>query len=206
MVWTPREALVVQSAAAVTGGMIRRVLSQLGFTVLVAADFAAAKRRLATRPPHLLVADLRLGAYNGLHLVFSGKATKPELAAILVGDRSDRGMRADAEEAGATFLTEPLQSDALAAAVRKLMPLIEGNGQAEPGAATLAGNEGEAHPFAKRRDSQRRFAVEDVGPFVRANDLHGRLEEKRQHIERERRGAMRRRSDRKPAGPENPDD
>src|SRR5687768_16638509 len=92
-------ALVVHAAGQEHRPNIGQVLMQLGFTVIVVADFAAAKEIVTTHPPDLLVTDVRLGAYNGLHLVIVGKAVSSGLAAIVIGPAEDAALRGDVEQA-----------------------------------------------------------------------------------------------------------
>src|SRR5688500_11415223 len=56
--------------------------TSLGFQATVAATFQEGVERLRLSPL-LLVTDLRLAEYNGLHLVLRGKSAKPDLAAIV---------------------------------------------------------------------------------------------------------------------------
>ena len=44
-------------------------LRDVGYEVTATTSFAAARQRIANRPPNLLIASSRLGSYHGLHLV-----------------------------------------------------------------------------------------------------------------------------------------
>jgi CheY-like chemotaxis protein len=68
--------------------------SSLGFRVTVADSFQEALERLRV-PPALLIAHIRLGEYNGLHLVLRGKAARRDLAAIVTSGVADRVLQAD---------------------------------------------------------------------------------------------------------------
>ena len=63
--------------------------SSLGFRVTVADSFQEALERLRV-PPALLIAHIRLGEYNGLHLVLRGKAARRDLAAIVTSGVADQ--------------------------------------------------------------------------------------------------------------------
>jgi DNA-binding response OmpR family regulator len=78
-------------------------VSALGFSVTTADTFHAAVERLRV-PPDLLIADIRLGEYNGLHLVLRGKSARAELAAVVTSAVDDPVLRSDAEQLGATFV------------------------------------------------------------------------------------------------------
>src|SRR5687768_6542185 len=64
-------------------------LSAAGFHVTVAESFAEAKALLVTRHPSLLLTEIQLGDYNGLHLVMHAKALQPEVASVVTSRRSD---------------------------------------------------------------------------------------------------------------------
>jgi DNA-binding response OmpR family regulator len=92
-------------------------LSATGFRVAVADTFAQAKTLLTTDPPSMLVTTLRLGVYNGLHLVHRGKALRPSLLALVTSPTADSVLQADSEAMGATFLVKPTSTQSLLAAV-----------------------------------------------------------------------------------------
>jgi hypothetical protein len=60
--------------------------------------FAGARERLLTNPPDLLVTNLRLHAYNGLHLVH---LLKPPTRAIVYMDPPDPSLLSEAQRVGA---------------------------------------------------------------------------------------------------------
>jgi len=101
----PSDALVVIAA-----------VSALGFEVTVTETFHAALERLRV-PPDLLVADIRLNEYNGLHLVLRGKAAKADLTALVTCSQNDTVLCADAEKLGATFVVTPTTAAELRAAI-----------------------------------------------------------------------------------------
>lgn len=108
-------ALVVEPSLADAVSIVS-LLSQLGFRVTVSDDFLEAKSRLLMRPT-LLVTALRLGEYNGLHLVLRGKAVRPDMAAIVTSPTSDPVLYAEAERLGATFVLKTVTVDEFRAAV-----------------------------------------------------------------------------------------
>ncbi len=86
-----------------------------------ARDFAAAKGLLARNPPDVLITDLQLAEFNGLHLVLRGKAVRPQMAALVMSRVDDPVLRADAHRLGATFVVKPFtRLELLAATVRTL--------------------------------------------------------------------------------------
>ena len=92
-------------------------LSRRGFRVTAADGFAQAKLVIASRPPALLVTAVRLGAYNGLHLVLRAKSSRPDVATIVMSAVNDPVLQADAEAMGATFIVTPVDEKDLIAAV-----------------------------------------------------------------------------------------
>jgi two-component system response regulator RegA len=90
--------------------------SSLGFHVTVADTFQEALERLRV-PPALLIADIRLGEYNGLHLVLRGKAARRDLAAIVTSAVADSVLQNEAEQLGATFVMKPTSGQELRAAI-----------------------------------------------------------------------------------------
>lgn len=121
-------------------------VSALGFHVTVTDTFHAALERLRI-PPDLLLADIRLGEYNGLHLVLRAKSAKNDLAAVVTSAVEDPVLRADAEELGATFVVKPTTAEELRAAISRTW-LRRG----QPSASPIR------PPFERRQDERRKAA------------------------------------------------
>ena len=168
MAEVPGQALVVYVASRELSGTLTRALTGLGFAVAVMTDFDDARNRVITEPPDLLVTDARLGPFNGLHLVFAAKSVKPALAAIVVGDEEDLALSGEAERAGAAFLLAPSSVADLSAAIRRMLHIQGFDGV-------------ERRSMPDRRET-----------FTRTQDLYGRLADKREAIDRERREFVRR--------------
>src|SRR5688500_14175958 len=84
----------------------------------VVTTFAAAKHHLATKPD-LLITDLKLGEYNGLHLALRGKAAGT--AAIVLGE-NDPVFQDQAEQLGAAYLSAAdLELDELLTVISQLL-------------------------------------------------------------------------------------
>lgn len=108
-------ALIVEPVLADAMFSVDAVTS-LGFHVTVADNFHEALERLRI-PPALLIADIRLGEYNGLHLVLRGKAVKRDLAAIVTSGVADSVLQSEAEQLGATFVLKPASTEEFLAAI-----------------------------------------------------------------------------------------
>jgi hypothetical protein len=74
---------------------------QLVAHVEVCTDFVTARARLLQDPPDLLITNLRLKAYNGLHLVLLAGATHTRC--IVFATQRDIGMARAVQAAGAFF-------------------------------------------------------------------------------------------------------
>jgi ActR/RegA family two-component response regulator len=83
-------------------------IERSGFTALVVGDFARAQLHL-THPPALVVTELKLGAYNGLHLALHAAALHIQTIVI-----ADGAFRHEVEQLGAVWISpEAATSDAM---------------------------------------------------------------------------------------------
>jgi DNA-binding response OmpR family regulator len=146
-------ALVVEPSAA-DAVWIALMLSELGFRVVVSDSFQDARAQLAI-PPALLVTELRLGEYNGLHLVLRGKSSHPQLAAIVTSRIDDPVLYTEAEQLGATYVLKNAGAQEFRAAV--LRTLFCTHPQAEP----------IRPPFERRVANRRRNAIPNHQPDLR---------------------------------------
>jgi DNA-binding response OmpR family regulator len=80
------------------------ILSGDGHDVVGCGTFHEGRRRLAGEAFDAVIADVRLGAYNGLHLV---TLAAPSMTKIVVSAFLDTVIRRDAEQAGARFVVKP---------------------------------------------------------------------------------------------------
>ncbi len=106
--------LVTESPAS--RSRIEGWLQNLGYAVEAVSSFEDARSKLRTLNPDVLISDVRLGEFNGLHLVIVGRARRPTMVAIVLGAH-DPVLAREAERHGATYLAEPVTEDALAAHV-----------------------------------------------------------------------------------------
>ena len=120
------------------------VLTQDGHDVVAAGSFEEGRRSL-TRSVNALIADVRLGADNGLHLI---TLAPPATLTIAISAFLDGVLRRDAEQAGARFVLKPANIAALSALLGP--PLGVG---AEPhphvSACLTAAREGNIRPLAR---------------------------------------------------------
>jgi DNA-binding response OmpR family regulator len=109
----PHKILIVDDHDATRRGL-HEFLAKAGYVVLSASTFVEGKRLLHEQAPDLLIADVRLGDFNGLQLVVGG----PTLPTIIVTGFPDPVLEAEALRLGAHFLTKPI-------APQQLLVLIE---------------------------------------------------------------------------------
>jgi DNA-binding NtrC family response regulator len=93
------------------------LLEAAGYRVVSAGSFEEAKQLLASEAPDLLITDLRLGSYNGLHLVLRSKTDHPAMAALVTSRFPDPVLEAEAQREQARFLLRPIADDALLDAI-----------------------------------------------------------------------------------------
>src|SRR5689334_667649 len=71
--------------------------------VTFASTFPEARAHLGARSWDLLVTSLRLGLYNGLHLVHLAAIAQPKVRSIVYSPRSDLALARDVQAIGAFF-------------------------------------------------------------------------------------------------------
>ena len=86
------------------------------------SDFLSARTHLLSKPYDWLVTNLRLDAYNGLHLVYLAGAAKLSARFLVYDDRKDVELALEAQRAGAFFEPRHRVHLALAAYLRGTLP------------------------------------------------------------------------------------
>ena len=99
------------------------LLSRAGYHVTDVGSFREATEVLSTNPPDLLISELRLGAFNGLHLVLKSRASHPRIAAIILTKFPDPVLAAQAAQQGAAYVVKPVDDAALLATVSQKLGL-----------------------------------------------------------------------------------
>ena len=101
------------------------LLQSAGYRVVAATAFGEAKELIASEAPDLLVTGLRLGPYNGIHLIVRSRMDHPGMAAIVTSRYADSVLEEEARRQHAEFVVRPVTDDALLAAVsRSLGPSL----------------------------------------------------------------------------------
>jgi DNA-binding response OmpR family regulator len=95
---------------------LAEMLGDAGYTVVTTGSFQEAREILRDDPPDLLIADVRLGSFNGLQLVISGQNRVP---AIVITGYADPVLEAEARRGGADYLVKPFDPDRLLTIIRE---------------------------------------------------------------------------------------
>jgi DNA-binding NtrC family response regulator len=141
----PIQVLLVEPSAT-DRAFFHEALVSSGCHVTVAESFHEARAVLDLDETQLLITELRLGAYNGLHLVMRSQARHPGMAAIITTGWVDPVLQSESERMGTTFVAKPIdKSDFLAAVTRTCF--------------RQAGDMGPIRPPFERRHATRRLAA-----------------------------------------------
>lgn len=87
-----------------------RVLSAAGHLVAAVSSFQEAKRLMYSVNPDLLIADVRLDAFNGLHLAVRSRLDYPNRPVIITQAWPDAVLENEAKRQGAAFVVNPLEN------------------------------------------------------------------------------------------------
>jgi DNA-binding NtrC family response regulator len=109
----------------VFGSLLQQAISDVA-DIWCVSDFAAARSVLQQSPVGLLVTNLRLGAFNGLHLVYLAAFVPRETRAIVYTEWLDTGLGRDVQRAGAFYETKPCLPYTLASYVGTVLPPKDG--------------------------------------------------------------------------------
>lgn len=114
------DILVVSADPSVLSGRVT-ALRRAGFAARASGSFPDARRLLEEgQPPEVLVTDVRLGPYNGLHLVAVARVEFPRTVAIVIGGQ-DHVLAVEAAGLGARYLMAPVTPRDLEATISDLL-------------------------------------------------------------------------------------
>jgi len=106
-------ALVVD-ADLVQRDATTRTLRDLGYATLAASSFEEAQKHLSgPERIALLVADVRLGAFNGLHLAFRARSRHPDIRLIITDHGFDSTLESETRRLGGAYLARPFSAEDL---------------------------------------------------------------------------------------------
>jgi CheY-like chemotaxis protein len=112
-----RKILIVDDDEPTRAGLAA-LLAEAGYDTVTAGTVPAAIKLLSEAHPDLLLVDIRLDQYNGLHLVAMRQAPIP---AIVLTGFADPAIEADARRLGAEFLLKPVSPGVLTTLVSRLL-------------------------------------------------------------------------------------
>ncbi len=115
MSWRPTALIVARTPSL--GSTLFGWFSEAGYDVALVTTFAAARAQLRTEPD-LLVSEIRLGEYNGLHL--ASRAHAHDIPAIVIGGR-DPVLERDASQMGVMFVAQDVEREYLITAAERLI-------------------------------------------------------------------------------------
>ncbi len=98
-----------------------QMLEQAGFVVMSADSFAQAKALLASMTPEIVIADIKLRAYNGLHLAALCAVWRPGTPFIATHNTYDVVLDADAKRLSAAYVVKTPSREQLTKAALKML-------------------------------------------------------------------------------------
>jgi DNA-binding response OmpR family regulator len=104
----PFRVLVLEDDEHALSGIVE-LLRDAGHNVTGAATYDAAKRLLAVSPFDLLVSDVRLRSFNGLHLVMQTRTDHPEIGVIIITGYDDPMIDMEAHRYHAQLVRKPIR-------------------------------------------------------------------------------------------------
>jgi DNA-binding NtrC family response regulator len=131
------KTIVVVDDDAQTLEVVTRSLAASGHRVVACANYDEGKRALERCIPDIVIADIRLGARNGLQLIWHATQRHPHVRAIAITGFDDLDLRREAGKMGAMFVTKPFTPSALQAVVEQSINMNDEPRQGEGDAAVV---------------------------------------------------------------------
>jgi len=116
-----RMAKILVVAASGKGPILKALLEAAGHDVRLATSFPDAVASLTHTSPDLLVTEVQLGAYNGIHVVIRHRDSHPNMRQIVIGPYYDSVLAYEATNCGATYVAASADDPALVALVAGLL-------------------------------------------------------------------------------------
>lgn len=98
-----------------------RALEEAGFVVVALDSFAEAKAVLVAISPEIIIADIKLKAFNGLHLAALCAVARPGVPFVATHAVHDPVLEADAKQLGASYVLKTESRHELREAVAALV-------------------------------------------------------------------------------------
>jgi CheY-like chemotaxis protein len=104
----PYRILVLDDDEAALAGIVE-LLRDGGYAVTPAETYEGAKRLLALEGYDLLISDIRLRGFNGLHLVRQLYRDRPEMGLVIITGYDEPMIEFEAGRYGAEFIRKPIK-------------------------------------------------------------------------------------------------
>ena len=98
---------------------ICKAFREFGYRTFGATSFSDAKRFLIAEHPEIMVADVRLGEFNGIQLLLLATELRPGTDVVITNPSSDPVLAAETRRMGGTFMVKPIDVAELIDVVRQ---------------------------------------------------------------------------------------
>jgi CheY-like chemotaxis protein len=116
----PYRILVLDDDEAALAGIVE-MLHEWGYLAAGAVTYDEAKRLLGANSYDLLITDIRLRGFNGLHLVQQLYRDRPEMGLIIITGYDEPMMEVEAGRYGAEFVRKPIKPAEFMATVSRAL-------------------------------------------------------------------------------------
>ncbi len=114
----PFRILVLDDDENTLAGMVE-LLRDVDYLVTPAATYDTARRMLRLSSYDLLICDIRLRGFNGLHLIRQSFSDYPDMALMIITGYEEPMMEVEAARYGAEFVRKPIRPPEFLAAVAR---------------------------------------------------------------------------------------
>jgi CheY-like chemotaxis protein len=119
----PYRILVLDDDEHALAGIVE-LLRDMGYHVTAAATYDAAKRLLGLSSYDLLITDVRLRGFNGLHLVMQSRVDYPDMAVMIITGYDEPMMELEAGRYHAQFVRKPINPPQFMEAVKQCLATV----------------------------------------------------------------------------------
>ena len=155
-------------------GALALELRECGYRVLEATSYSEARRLWDAEQPQVLVADVRLEAFNGLQLLIRARGLRHDVTGIITSPVADRVLADETRRLGGTFLLKPVDVGAIVEVIEQCVPAIAPRPQVS--LASLIYREfhhdNGASAIVARRDAGRTAHTPPGSPHVDPTPVH----------------------------------
>jgi DNA-binding response OmpR family regulator len=111
------KALIVDDDVQVLS-FVKQLMETAGYDVLSASNFAQARSYIQSHDLAILVADVRLGDFNGIQLGILAKNSQPNVRIVIMSGWDDPVLRHEADQLGAVYVQKPFSAEELRSALK----------------------------------------------------------------------------------------